>query len=163
MPSFRTTRRVKHTPEQMFDLVADVEKYPLFLPLCEGLRVRSRKPGEEGRETLVADMSVGYKAIRETFTSKVKLNRAALKITVADLDGPFQTLDNVWTFKPDGQGCIVEFFITYEFKSRMLGMLMGAMFDRAFRKFSEAFERRAEVVYGRVTPQSLAGGAAAGG
>ena len=152
MPSFRTTRRVKHTPEQMFDLVADVEKYPLFLPLCEGLRVRSRKPGEEGRETLVADMSVGYKAIRETFTSKVKLNRAALKITVAYLDGPFQTLDNVWTFKPDGQGCIVEFFITYEFKSRMLGMLMGAMFDRAFRKFSGAFERRADIVYRRAQP-----------
>jgi len=148
MPSFRTTRRVKHTPEQMFDLVADVEKYPLFLPLCEGLRVRSRKPGEEGRETLVADMSVGYKAIHETFTSKVKLNRAALKITVAYLDGPFQTLDNVWTFKPDGQGCIVEFFITYEFKSRMLGMLMGAMFDRAFHKFAEAFEQRANAVYG---------------
>ena len=156
MPSFRTTRRVKHTPEQMFDLVADVEKYPLFLPLCEGLRVRSRKPGEEGRETLVADMSVGYKAIHETFTSKVKLNRAALKITVAYLDGPFQTLDNVWTFKPDGQGCIVEFFITYEFKSRMLGMLMGAMFDRAFRKFSEAFERRADLVYGRAASAARA-------
>ncbi|MBV9052732.1 MAG: type II toxin-antitoxin system RatA family toxin [Hyphomicrobiales bacterium] len=149
MPSFRTTRRVKHTPEEMFDLVADVEKYPLFLPLCEGLKVRSRVPGEGGRETLIADMSVGYKAIRETFTSKVTLDREKLKITVAYLDGPFRRLENLWTFKPEGDGAIVEFYISYEFKSRMLGMLMGTMFDRAFRKFAGAFEKRAEVVYGR--------------
>ena len=106
-------------------------------------------PGDGGRETLIADMTVGYKAIRETFTSKVTLDRAALKIAVAYLDGPFRTLDNLWSFKPEGEGCLVEFFITYEFKSRMLGMLMGAMFDRAFRKFSEAFERRADAIYGR--------------
>ena len=149
MPSFRTTRRVKHTPEEMFDLVADVEKYPLFLPLCEGLKVRSRVPGEGGRETLIADMSVGYKAIRETFTSKVTLDREKLKITVAYLDGPFRRLENLWTFKPEGDGATVEFYISYEFKSRMLGMLMGTMFDRAFRKFAGAFEKRAEVVYGR--------------
>ena len=149
MPSFRTTRRVTHTPEEMFDLVADVEKYPLFLPLCEGLKVRSRVPGEGGRETLIADMSVGYKAIHETFTSKVTLDREKLKIMVAYLDGPFRALDNLWSFKPDGEGCLVEFFISYEFKSRMLGMVMGAMFDRAFRKFASAFEKRAEVVYGR--------------
>ena len=149
MPSFRTTRRVKHTPEEMFALVADVEKYPLFLPLCEGLKVRSRIRSEGGRETLIADMSVGYKAIHETFTSKVTLDREHLKIAVAYLDGPFRALDNLWSFKPDGEGCLVEFFISYEFKSRMLGMVMGTMFDRAFRKFSQAFEKRAEVVYGR--------------
>ncbi|HEV3247248.1 MAG TPA: type II toxin-antitoxin system RatA family toxin [Beijerinckiaceae bacterium] len=149
MPSFRTTRRVTHTPEEMFDLVADVEKYPLFLPLCEGLKVRSRVASEGGRETLIADMSVGYKAIHETFTSKVTLNREKLKIMVAYLDGPFRALDNLWSFKPDGEGCLVEFFISYEFKSRMLSMVMGAMFDRAFRKFASAFEKRAEVVYGR--------------
>jgi coenzyme Q-binding protein COQ10 len=163
MPTFRTTRRVKHSPQQMFDLVADVEKYPLFLPLCEGLRVRSRttsegNAGEGGRETLIADMSVGYKAIRETFTSKVTLDRAARKIAVAYLDGPFRALDNVWGFKPDGEGCLVEFYISYEFKSRMLGMLMGAMFDRAFRKFSEAFERRADIVYGRPASSGVAAG-----
>ncbi|SEE22183.1 coenzyme Q-binding protein COQ10 [Rhizobiales bacterium GAS188] len=162
MPSFRTTRRVKHTPQQMFDLVADVEKYPLFLPLCEGLKVRSRAGGEGGREILIANMTVGYKAIHETFTSKVALDRTTLKIAVSYLDGPFRALDNLWSFKPDGQGCVVEFFISYEFKSRTLGMLMGAVFDRAFRKFSEAFERRAEAVYGRVTPAGLAGGTAAG-
>ncbi|MGC1578302.1 MAG: type II toxin-antitoxin system RatA family toxin [Beijerinckiaceae bacterium] len=149
MPSFRTTRRVTHTPEEMFALVADVEKYPLFLPLCERLKVRSRVPGEGGRETLIADMSVGYKAIHETFTSKVTLDREKLKIMVAYLDGPFRALDNLWSFKPNGEGCLVEFFISYEFKSRMLSMVMGAMFDRAFRKFASAFEKRAEVVYGR--------------
>jgi coenzyme Q-binding protein COQ10 len=140
----------------MFDLVADVERYPLFLPLCEGLKVRTRVPGEGGRETLIADMSVGYKAIHETFTSKVTLDRAALKIAVAYLDGPFRSLDNLWSFKPNGDGCVVEFFISYEFKSRMLGMLMGAMFDRAFRKFSEAFERRADLVYGRAASAARA-------
>jgi coenzyme Q-binding protein COQ10 len=149
MPSFRTKRRVRHSPAEMFDLVADVEKYPLFLPLCEALRVRSRTPGEDGRETLIADMSVGYKAIHETFTSKVRLDRPALKIAVAYLDGPFRTLDNQWDFKPEGEDCLVEFFIAYEFKSRVLGMLMGTMFDRAFRKFSGAFEKRADLVYGR--------------
>jgi coenzyme Q-binding protein COQ10 len=148
MPSFRTTRRVKHTPEEMFDLVADVGKYPLFLPLCEGLKVRSHTKGKDGRETLIADMSVGYKAIHETFTSKVTLDREKLKIMVAYLDGPFRTLENLWSFKRDGEGCIVEFFISYEFKNRVLGMLMGAMFDKAFRKFASAFEKRAEVVYG---------------
>jgi coenzyme Q-binding protein COQ10 len=149
MPSFRTTRRVTHTPEEMFALVADVEKYPLFLPLCERLKVRSRVPGEGGRETLIADMSVGYKAIHETFTSKVTLDRDKLKIMVAYLDGPFRALENLWSFKRDGEACIVEFFISYEFKSRVLGMVMGTMFDRAFRKFASAFEKRAEVVYGR--------------
>ncbi|MBV8764640.1 MAG: type II toxin-antitoxin system RatA family toxin [Hyphomicrobiales bacterium] len=149
MPSFRTTRRVKHTPEEMFDLVADVEKYPLFLPLCDGLKVRSRTNGEGGRETLIADMSVGYKAIHETFTSKVTLDREKLKIIVAYLDGPFRALENLWSFKREGESCIVEFFITYEFKSRVLGMLMGTMFDKAFRKFASAFEKRADVVYGR--------------
>lgn len=148
MPSFRTTRRVRHSPAQMFDLVADVEKYPQFLPLCEGLRVRSRVPTESGNETLIADMTVGYKAIRETFTSRVTLDKAALKIAVAYLDGPFRQLDNVWTFKADGDGCLVEFYISYEFKSRVLSVLMGSMFDRAFRKFAEAFERRADKVYG---------------
>ena len=148
MPSFRTSRRVVYSPEQMFELVADVEKYPLFLPLCEALRVRSRSPGENGKRVLIADMTVGYKAIHETFTSKVTLDRAALKIAVAYLDGPFRRLDNLWNFTPAGEGTTVEFFISYEFKSRVLGALMGAMFDRAFRRFAEAFERRAQVVYG---------------
>jgi coenzyme Q-binding protein COQ10 len=148
MPTYRTTRLVAHSPAQMFDLVADVERYPEFVPLCEKLRIRRRAPGEEGVETLVAEMSVGYKQIQETFTSRVALDRPRSRISVEYVDGPFRYLENRWTFKPHERGCEVEFYITYEFKSFALGLLMGAMFDRAFRKFAEAFERRADVVYG---------------
>jgi coenzyme Q-binding protein COQ10 len=149
MPNFRSTRRVRHSPADMFDLVADVEKYPLFLPLCEGLSIRRRSPGpQDGTEVLVADMSVGYKAIHETFTSRVTLDRPRLKILVEYIDGPFRHLENRWTFSEDPAGCLVEFYITYEFRSRMLGLLMGAMFDKAFRRFAEAFEQRANHVYG---------------
>jgi coenzyme Q-binding protein COQ10 len=132
----------------MFDLVADVESYPQFLPLCEALKVR-RRAEEDTREILVADMTVGYKAIHETFTSRVELDRPSLKILVEYIDGPFRRLENRWTFRdePTG-GSTVEFFIAYEFRSRTLGLLMGAMFDRAFRKFAEAFEERANRVYG---------------
>ena len=155
MPMFNNTRRVKHSPEQMFALVADVEKYPQVLPLCEGLTVRRRTPREGGGEVLLADMSVGYKAIRETFTSRVTLDPDNLKILVEYVDGPFRYLENRWTFRPGDRGCEVGFFISYEFASRMLGLLMGAMFDKAFRKFAEAFERRADVVYGRGAPSAL--------
>lgn len=147
MPKFEATRRVAHTPEEMFALVADVEKYPEFLPLCERLTVRSRRE-REGRTVLVADMGVGYKAIRETFTTQVLLNPAERVIDVKYIDGPFKYLSNVWSFEPAGDGCFVRFFIDYEFKSRILATLMGAMFDRAFRMFVEAFERRADAIYG---------------
>ena len=157
MPMFNSTRRVRHSPEQMFALVADVEKYPQFLPLCEGLTVRRRTAREGGGEVLLADMTVGYKAIRETFTSRVTLDPENLKILVEYVDGPFRYLENRWTFKPDGAGCEVGFFISYEFASRMLGLLMGAMFDKAFRKFAEAFEKRAELVYGRNAPTAVTG------
>ena len=153
MPSFRTIRHVSHPAERMFDLVADVEKYPGFLPLCQGLTVRRRSTLPDGREVLVADMRVGFKAIRESFTSRVTLDRPANVITAEYIDGPFRSLENRWTFrdKPPGDGsagCTVEFFITYEFKSRMLGLLMGSMFEGAFSRFAEAFEQRADKVYG---------------
>ncbi len=149
MPSFSSRRRVRHTPDEMFALVADVERYPEFLPLCEGLTVRRRSTAEDGREVLVADMSVGYKAIRESFTSRVTLDRGARAILVEYVEGPFRHLENRWTFEPDGEGCQVGFAIDYEFRSRTLGLLMGAMFDKAFRRFSQAFEERANQVYGR--------------
>ncbi|KAB2728418.1 type II toxin-antitoxin system RatA family toxin [Brucella anthropi] len=149
MPQFTTVRRVHHRAEQMFGLVADVEKYPQFLPMCEALSVRSRKE-RDGKSLLIADMTVGYKLIRETFTSQVLLKSEENVIDVKYLDGPFRYLDNRWTFKPvgDGSECDVEFFIDYEFKSRTLGLLMGTMFDLAFKKFSEAFEKRADQIYG---------------
>ncbi|MFZ4808685.1 MAG: type II toxin-antitoxin system RatA family toxin [Hyphomicrobiaceae bacterium] len=148
MPSFSTRRRVPFTPSQMFDLVADVEKYPRFLPLCEGLVIRSR--GEkDGREVLVAAMTVGYKAIRETFTSRVALDPAGARVDVSYVDGPFRYLENGWKFvaTSDG-GCDVVFDISYEMKSKMFELLVGAVFERAFRKFAEAFEARALQVYG---------------
>ncbi|MEQ8400289.1 MAG: type II toxin-antitoxin system RatA family toxin [Roseitalea porphyridii] len=149
MPQFASTRRVNHTARAMFDLVADVEKYPEFVPLCEALTVRSRRE-KEGRTLLIADMTVGYRAIRETFTSQVVLKPGELEIDVSYVDGPFRYLSNLWRFDDCGDGCCdVHFHIDYEFRSRMLGGLMGAMFDRAFRKFSAAFEDRADRLYGR--------------
>jgi coenzyme Q-binding protein COQ10 len=139
----------------MFDLVADVEAYPRFLPLCQGLRLRRRSSDEAGRTVILADMDVGYRAIRETFTSRVTLDRARLAILVEYVDGPFSRLENRWTFREEAgttPACTVEFFIDYEFRSRTLGLIMGSMFDTAFRKFAEAFERRADVVYGRRPP-----------
>jgi coenzyme Q-binding protein COQ10 len=126
MPEFSTKRRVRHAAADMFDLVADVKKYPEFVPLCSALTVKSRSEKEDGTVVLVADMTVAYKIIHETFTSRVTLDRSNL-------------------------GIYVEFFISYEFRSRALAMLMGAMFDTAFRRFAIAFEQRADAVYGRKT------------
>ncbi|MDH7800690.1 MULTISPECIES: type II toxin-antitoxin system RatA family toxin [unclassified Rhizobium] len=147
MPQFETHRLVKHSPDRMYDLVADVEKYPQFLPLCEALVIRSRKE-RDGKVLLVADMTVGYKAIRETFTTQVLLNPAERAIDVKYIDGPFKFLDNRWRFEAaEGGGSAVHFFIDYEFKNRLLGAVMGSMFDRAFRMFAEAFETRADKIY----------------
>ena len=148
MPEFRTRRHVAHSAEEMFALVADVERYPEFVPFCERLAVRGRN-SEGGREVLVADMTVGYKLVRETFTSKVTLDRPALEIRADYLDGPFRTMENSWSFQPlDAGHSEIRFSIAYEFKSRTLAMLMGAVFDRAFRRFAQAFEARADEVYG---------------
>ncbi|WP_157019217.1 type II toxin-antitoxin system RatA family toxin [Mesorhizobium xinjiangense] len=148
MPKFETERQVPHPPEKMFALVADIERYPEFVPMCEALSVRSRKEGH-GVTIAIADMTVGYKALRETFTSQVIARAADCAINVKYLDGPFRYLDNKWRFEPDGKGgTIIHFFIDYEFKSRILGAMMGAMFDRAFRMFSSAFETRADEIYG---------------
>src|ERR1043166_1626845 len=123
MRRFRTTRRVQHTAAEMFDLVADIGRYPEFLPLCEALSVRKRTDNADGTVTLVADMTVAYKVMRETFTSRVTLDRANLAIRVEYLDGPFSELDNRWTFTSAGERlCDVAFYIAYEFKNRMLGL-----------------------------------------
>jgi coenzyme Q-binding protein COQ10 len=148
MPELSTTRRVHHAASEMFNLVADVERYPEFVPLCQSLRVR-RRTEEGGKEVIVADMTVAYKLVRETFTSRVTLDRANLEILVEYLEGPFRRLNNRWRFRPvDERLSDVEFYIAYEFRSRTLGMLMGAVFDAAFRRFASAFEQRADKVYG---------------
>ena len=134
----------------MFDLVVDMEKYPAFVPLCSALKVRSRTAKGEGVTVVIAAMTVAYKMIQQTFVTRDTLDRPNLKILVEYLDGPFSHLQNRWVFHPTGENsCEVEFFIDYEFKSRMLAMVMGAMFDTAFRKFSAAFEQRADRIYGR--------------
>ena len=148
MPRFSSKRRVQHGAQQMFDLVADVERYPEFVPLCHQLSVRQRTPKADGTEVVIADMTVSFKLVKETFTSRVTLDRANLKILVEYLRGPFSNLENRWTFEPkDDTVCDVTFFISYEFKSRMLALLMGSMFDAAFQRFAAAFEKRADEVY----------------
>ncbi len=152
MPQFETRRRVRHRAEAMFDLVADVERYPEFIPFCESLVVRERRR-EEGREVLVADMAVGYKRLRESFTSRVTLDRPALSIRADYLDGPFRSMHNRWTFRPLGENaCEIGFWIDYEFRSRTLGLVMGAMFDRVFRTFADAFQTRADQISGTQAP-----------
>jgi coenzyme Q-binding protein COQ10 len=149
MPEFSTRRQVRHSASDMFDLVADVEHYPEFVPLCQSLKVRKRSAEDGGREVIVADMTIAYKLIRETFTSRVTLDRNALTILVEYLEGPFRRMNNRWRFHPaDDRNCDVEFFLAYEFRSRALGLLMGSVFDAAFRRFAVAFEHRADQVYG---------------
>ena len=147
MPSFSTQRHVRFSAEQMFALVADIEKYPEFLPLCTGLTVLSRRQAEGGEE-LTARMSIGYKSIAESFTTRVVVDKADRRIDVSYLDGPFRRLENRWKFLDNQSGSMVDFFIDYEFRSKLLGALMGAMFDQAFRRFTQAFEERAAEVYG---------------
>jgi coenzyme Q-binding protein COQ10 len=152
MPQFSTKRRVRHSASDMFDLVADVESYPEFVPLCRDLKVRQRSAAGEGIEVVVADMTVSLKLVRETFRSRVTLDRPRLQILVEYLQGPFSHMQNRWTFQAAGEdACDVEFSIDYEFRSRTLGVLMGAMFDAAFRRFAAAFEARADHVYGHKT------------
>lgn len=133
----------------MFDLVADIERYPEFVPMCERLHVRKRSGEPNGVTVIVADMTVAYKVIRETFSSRVTLDPQNLTILVEYLDGPFSHLENRWRFRPESeQVSETDFFIAYEFRSKMLGMVMGALFDSAFRRFAEAFEKRADKLYG---------------
>lgn len=149
MPQFANKRRVRHSAEKMFDLVADVERYPEFVPLCQSLKIKQRTPAHDGTEIIVADMTVAFQLISETFTSRVTLDRANLKILVEYLKGPFSKLENKWTFEPRGDDASdVGFFIAYEFRNRMLAVLMGAMFDAAFQRFAAAFEKRADAIYG---------------
>jgi coenzyme Q-binding protein COQ10 len=157
MPKFSTRRRVKHSADEMFDLVADIERYPQFVPLCRAMRV-IRRAQLAGCDIIVAEMTVAYKLIRESFTSRVTLDRVRRTILVEYLDGPFSRMENRWTFRPVGDAgeeasgvpavCDVGFFIFYEFRSRALGLLMGAMFETAFRRFAFAFETRADAVFG---------------
>lgn len=156
MHRYETHRMVQHSADEMFALVADIEDYPEFVPLCERLKIRERTT-EGDREVLIADMSVAYKLIRESFTSRVTLAPKANEILVEYLDGPFSHLENRWTFTPlERRECKVDFFIAYSFRSRMFEILVGVLFDKAVRKFATAFEQRADEVYGRDGPLAAA-------
>lgn len=142
MPKHSETRQLPYTPEQMFDMVADVARYPEFLPWVSAIRVRLNSDTE-----MVADMIVGFKGLRETFTSKVGKLRPE-RIHVDYVDGPLKFLHNDWSFRPDGQGgCLVDFTVDFAFKNRVFEMLAGQVFDRALRKMIGAFEARAAALY----------------
>ncbi|WP_029625334.1 type II toxin-antitoxin system RatA family toxin [Sphingomonas sp. PAMC 26605] len=146
MPRHSETRRLPYTPEQMFDLVADVGRYAEFLPWVSAIRIRSNSATE-----LTADMIVGFKGLRETFTSKVDKERPN-RIHVEYLDGPLKYLRNDWVFRPDGTGCAVDFTVDFAFKNRVFEMLAGQVFGAALRKMIGAFEERAAVLYASPSP-----------
>ncbi len=142
MPKHSETRALPYTPEQMFDLVADVRRYPEFLPWVSAMRVRKETPDEA-----LADMIVGFKGLRETFTSKVAKQRPD-SVRVDYVDGPLKYLHNDWRFRADGKGgCLVDFTVDFAFKNRMFEMLAGQVFGLALRRMIGAFEERAAVLY----------------
>lgn len=144
MPGIRETRRLPYSREQMFDLVADVGRYAEFLPWVIATRVKSDSDSE-----MVADMVVGFKSLRERFTSRVEKQRPE-SIEVFYVDGPLKNLDNLWTFRAlaDG-GCEIDFCVEFTFRNVVFEKLAGQYFDRAFRRMVEAFETRADELYGR--------------
>ena len=142
MPTHAEKRRLPYTPEQMFELVADVEKYPEFLPWCVATRVKSRHG-----DTITADMVIGYKVFRERFTSIARLDRAAMRIDIAYQEGPFRFLNNHWVFERAPNGCVIDFYIDFEFSSHLLEKAITVVFNRAVSVMVEAFERRAKAMY----------------
>lgn len=142
MPKHSETRHLPYTPEQMFDMVADVARYAEFLPWVSAMRVRSNSDTET-----LADMIVGFKGLRETFTSRVQKARPGA-ITVDYIDGPLKYLRNEWRFRPEPQGCAVDFSVDFAFKNRMFEMIAGQVFGSALRKMIGAFEARAADLYG---------------
>jgi coenzyme Q-binding protein COQ10 len=148
MPRIAEQRRLQWSPEQMFDLVADVRHYPEFLPWVVATRIKSDSEGE-----MIADMLVGFNALREKFTSRVRKTRAS-RIEVEYLDGPMKSLSNVWAFSPgENGGCVIDFCVEFSFRNAIFEALAGQYLDRAFRKMVTAFENRAAKLYGTDAPQ----------
>ena len=146
MPTHAEKRLLRYTPEQLFDMVADVRRYPEFLPWCVGARIISRTD-----EELVADLTIGFKIFRETFRSQVTLERPH-HVHVRYLNGPFRYLNNHWRFNPVPGGTEVDFFVDFEFRSRLLQAVIGTVFNEAVRLMVRAFERRARALYGPPAP-----------
>ena len=142
MPTHAERKVLPYSPEQMFDLVADVDKYPKFLPWCAGARVRTQTETQ-----LVADLTIGFGPFRESFTSRVELDRPN-QIQVKYENGPFRYLNNQWTFEPHPKGCTVKFFVEFEFRSRLLQAAIGVVFNEAVKLMVNAFLKRAREVHG---------------
>jgi coenzyme Q-binding protein COQ10 len=149
MPTHAEKRILPYAPEQLFDLVADVERYPEFLPWCRAARIRRR----EG-EVIVADLVIGFRMIQERFTSRVRLQRPD-RIDVEYTHGPLRYLNNHWNFLPHERGCMIDFYVDFEFRSKMLQRLIGALFNEAVRRMVSAFEARADALY--ASPERAAG------
>ena len=150
MPTHAEKRVLPFTDEQLFDMVADVRRYPEFLPWCVAARIVSRTD-----EELIADLTIGFKMFRETFRSQVSLNRPQ-HVHVRYLTGPFRYLNNHWRFHPVPGGTEVDFFVDFEFKSRLLQAVIGTVFNEAVRLMVRAFERRAVILYRRSVPPEAA-------
>ena len=149
MPEHSERRILPYTSEQLFNLVADIESYPEFLPWCSAARVRSRRP-DGAAEIMDADLVISFKLFRERFGSRVTLRPEKNEIDVSYLDGPFRHMNNYWKFIPvDSTTCEVDFFVDFEFKSRTLQALIGLVFDQAMHRIVRAFEDRAAVLYGK--------------
>ncbi|MBP2290580.1 type II toxin-antitoxin system RatA family toxin [Azospirillum rugosum] len=143
MPTHAEKKVLPYTPEQMYRLVADVERYPEFLPWCLAARIRRR----EGN-VMFADLVIGFKMVRERFTSRVELDEPGRRIDVQYTEGPFQYLNNHWIFTPHERGVCVDFYVDFEFRSKMLQKIMGVLFNEAVRRMVQAFETRADQLYG---------------
>ncbi|MFO7481647.1 type II toxin-antitoxin system RatA family toxin [Oceanibaculum nanhaiense] len=150
MPTHAEQRVLPYAPQKLFDLVADVERYPEFLPWCLGARIRKREPA-----LLVADLIIGFKMVRERFTSRVALDQPGMRIDVTYTEGPFKYLNNHWIFLPaegagegGAEGCLIDFYVDFEFRSVLLQKMMSVLFNEAVRRMVGAFETRAHALYG---------------
>lgn len=142
MPTHAEKRVVPYTPAQVFDLVADIERYPEFLPWCKAARIRKRQGN-----ILIGDLIIGFRMVKERFTSHVTLN-CPNRIDVEYTKGPLRHLNNHWLFKPHPEGCLIDFYIDFEFHSKMLQKLIGVLFNEAVQRMVGAFEARAHELYG---------------
>ena len=148
MPQRSETRQLPHTARQMYDLVADVERYPEFLPWNSAARIRSRRLRPDGAELVEADLVISFKVFRERFGSRVTLWPEDLKIDTEYLDGPFRYLRSGWRFRDRAEGgCEVDFFVDFEFRNAILARLIGVVFDEAMSRIVRAFEERAKALY----------------
>ena len=146
MPTHSEKRPMPYDAQQMFDLVADIGKYPEFLPWCTGARIRSTRETEDG-SVVDADLIISFKLFRERFTSRVTMHPESHKIEVEYLDGPFKYLVNYWHFTPSETGCTADFHVDFEFKSKVLQGIIGVVFGEAMRRIVKAFEDRAKALY----------------